>query len=338
MKWKTLYLTERGERHQQKALAAAPDVLDVVMLRQPRRHLILTHLVDTSYLISERAGLIDAEIIGAASRLRLIQRIGSLSYDIDLDAAQAAGIPVCIWPIGSAIRVAEHLVMQMLMLLKKALDARRVVLSPNEDWQESRRTDEDTFAYNWSGLTNVVELRHETIGIVGFGEIGAELARRLRGWDCNVLYNKRRRLPNHVEDSLGIQYAEVDELFRRSKILVNLLPYFSETDLWLDKAYLKQMPREAFLVSCGSGSVIHEADLAAAVESGRLAGAALDTFEWEPLPRQSPLVKLACEGYNVLLTPHVAAGASSHFENERSLEYSNVVNHIQGRPLQYRLV
>jgi len=335
--YKVIFTTERGERHQQAALNAAPDFLDITMLRQPDRATLRPYLAEAEYLISERAGLIDAETIQAAPRLKLILRLGSLTYDIDTEAAKAAGIAVCYWPVGSVIRVAEHLVLQMLALSKKLRETEAVALAAGTEWGESKRTDEDTFAYNWSNRREINGLWQKTIGILGFGEIGAELVRRLTGWDCTLLYNKRRRLPERVESELGLSYVDAETLLAQSDYLVNLLPYFRSTDLMIDADYLARMKTGASLVSCGSGSVIDETALAEAVKSGKLAGAALDTFEWEPIKTDNPLIALVKAGYNVLLTPHIAAGASAAAAQERTGDYTNIVNHINNRPLQYRV-
>jgi lactate dehydrogenase-like 2-hydroxyacid dehydrogenase len=234
--------------------------------------------------------------------------------------------------------VAEHAIMQMLILARKLRDAQEIALAADPGWRESRRTDEDTFAFNWSGREGVEALWGRTIGILGLGEIGAELARRLRGWGCALLYHKRRRLPPHVERDLGITYADPGTLLAQSDYLVNLLPYTPETDGWIDAARLAAMKHGASLVSCGSGSVIDEAALAEAIRAGHLGGAALDTFEWEPLRADNPLLPLARSRCNVLLTPHIAAGASSARQGGRSGEYANVAAHMAGQPLQHRLV
>ena len=183
---KVIFSTERGHRHQQAALNAAPDNLDITMLRQPDKRTLLPNLADAEYFISERTGVIDAEMIQAAPRLKLILRLGSLTYDIDTETAKAAGVSVCYWPVGSVIRVAEHMVLQMLALSKKLRETEAIALAASTEWAESKRTDEDTFAYNWSNRQSVQGLWQKTIGIMGFGEIGAELARRLQGWDCPV--------------------------------------------------------------------------------------------------------------------------------------------------------
>lgn len=337
-RYKVVFTTERGHRHQQAALQAAPDYLDITMLRQPDRQTLALHLAGAEYLISERTGVIDAELIRAAPKLKLILRLGSLTYDIDTAAARAAGIAVCYWPVGSVIRVAEHVMLQMLALSKKLREAESIALEAGSQWGQSRRTDEDTFAYNWSNRQNVDGLWQKTIGILGFGEIGAELARRLAGWGCELLYNKRRRLPEAVEAELGLAYVDIDTLLAQSDYLVNLLPYFPETDSMINAGYFAAMKDGACLVSCGSGSVINEADLAEAVKSGKLAGAALDTFEWEPVKADNPLLALAKAGHNVLLTPHIAAGATAAAARERAADYTNITRHINGQPLQYRVV
>ncbi len=337
-RFKTVFTTERGHRHQQAALEAAPASLDITILRQPERQVLLGGLDDAVYFISERVGAIDADMIHAAPQLKLILRLGSLTYDIDTDAARQAGVAVCYWPVGSVIRVAEHMVMQMLALSKKLRETEAIALRASTEWGESKRTDEDTFAYNWSHRSNVEGLWQQTVGIMGFGEIGAELARRLKGWDVNLLYAKRRRLPESLEQELGMTYVDEDTLFRESDYIANLLPYFRSTDLMIGAGHFDRMKDGASLVSCGSGSVIDEAALAEAIRSEKLAGCALDTYEWEPIKADNPLIALAESGHNVLLTPHIAAGATAAAARERLGDYSNIVNHIEGKPLKYRVV
>jgi D-3-phosphoglycerate dehydrogenase len=120
--------------------------------------------------------------------------------------------------------------------------------------------------------------------------------------------------------------------------IANLLPYFKATDMLINADFMASMKPGAALVSCGSGSVIDESALAAAIESGKLSGAALDTYEWEPIKADNPLVTLAKQGYNVLLTPHVAAGDIAAAAQERYGDYTNLVEHINGDSLKYRVV
>jgi phosphoglycerate dehydrogenase-like enzyme len=334
---KVVFVTDRGQRHQQRALDAAPAELDVSMLRNPDRETLLGALADAAYLISERSGEIDAALIEAAPNLRLVLRLGSLTYDIDTDAARRAGVKVCYWPLASTILVAEHVVMQMLAVIKRLREAEAVALDAGPHWGHSQRTTEDVFAFNWARLETIDGLSGKTVGIAGFGEIGVELARRLRGWECRLLYNKRRRLPDAAEADLGLTYADLETIFAESDVVANLLPYAGALDGRIGRDLIGRMKPGAFLVSSGSGGVIDEAALAAAIVEGRLAGAALDTFEWEPLPPDNPLLALAQEGHNLLLTPHVAGGGREAAARRVAAYYTNIVNAIEGRPLRYRM-
>jgi phosphoglycerate dehydrogenase-like enzyme len=339
IRYHTLFLTERSLRHQQDALNAAPPELAVTMLRQPGPEILWPHLADAVFWISERTGVITREMIAAAPQLKMILRLGSLAYDIDLAAAREAGVVVSTWPQRGVIMVAEHLMMQMLALVKRLREVEAITVKAG-DWGVSRRTDEDTFAYNWSGRQGIGGLWRQTVGIVGFGEIGAELARRLAGWECRVLYYRRRRLPEWQEQALGIQHARQDELFSQSDFVVNLLPYFPQTNLSLRAKQFSAMKPTAFLVSCGSGSVLDENALADAIRAGRLAGVALDTFEWEPVKPDNPLRRLAAEGpaWNVLLTPHTAAGApAAGVTPTRANDYTPILRFLAGEPAAYRL-
>ena len=338
--YQVLFLTDRSGHHQQAVLAAAPPSLAVTIQRTPDRATVLALLPQVDFLISERAGVIDREMITVATKLQLIQRLGALTYDIDIEAAQQRGIPVCAWPIEGCILVAEHMVMQMLALVKRLPEVKAIAEAAGDWGRQARRTDEDTFAYNWSKRTDIGGIYEQTVGILGFGEIGAELARRLRGFrPQQVLYNKRRRLPARVESELGITYSSEEAIITQSDFLCNLLPFSPETELRLNLALFNRMKQGAFLVSCGSGSTIQEADLATALQSGHLHGAALDTYEWEPVPATNPLVQLArTPALNLLLTPHTAAGARRKDQQSgRGDDYSNILRWLAQEPLLHQV-
>jgi phosphoglycerate dehydrogenase-like enzyme len=333
---RVLFLTDRSPRHQEDARQAAPPGLDIVMLRRPKPQVLERELAAAEFLITERAGEIDADLIAAAPNLRLIQRLGSLSYDIDLGAAQRAGVMVCTWPILGCVMVAEHMVMQMLALTKRLQEVSAIAEEAG-DWGSSQRTDENVFAYNWSKRTGIGGIYGLTVGILGFGEIGAELARRLAGFaPRGVLYHKRRPLPEHVEAELGITYATQKEIIAASDILCVLLPYSAETDQAIGAAAFAAMKPGAVIVHCGSGSVIDEYALAEAIQSGHLGGAALDTFEWEPLRADNPLLPPARDPQaNVLLTPHTAAATLG---GGRAGDWTNVRLVLAGEEPRFRVV
>jgi glyoxylate reductase len=334
-----LFITHRGQRHQTAALEAAPAELDITLRRSPSRQEIIDLLPGMEFLISERSLEIDAGIIAAGKNLRLIQRLGSQTYDIDLEAARKAGIPVCFWPVLTCVSVAEHMLLQILALAKNLRDLVSVATDADDWGIAPRQCDEDWFAYNWSGRKEIRTLFRSTVGIVGYGEIGAELAARLKNFGCTVLYNKRTRIPEFAEKELNIHFAEMDDLLQQSDFVCILLPYSPEIDHMINQQFVAKMKKGACLVTCGSGGIIVESALAEAVTSGHLFGVAADTYDWEPIRADNPLLPLARrKGVNVLLTPHTAAGPVAAFRDERVQDYTNLLRVLQGKELLNRLV
>jgi phosphoglycerate dehydrogenase-like enzyme len=335
---KVVFTTERAGRHQRNALKMAPENLAITMLREPSRADLKAVLGGSEVLISERRGVIDADLLNDAPDLRLILRLGSLSHDIDLEAARARGVVVCWRPQEGVVRVAEHLVMQMVALLRRLPEALAIAREAADGWAPRLTTDEDNFAFNWSERQNLLGLHDRTVGILGFGEIGAELARRLAGWNCSMLYHRRSRMPEDVERELGLTHCSREQLFAVSDVLVCLLPYSAQTRLSIDTVAIAKMKPSALLVSAGSGGVIDELALAQAVRSGQLAGAALDTFAVEPLENDNPLVQAARGGANIMLTPHVAGGSPPDAWEELGRMYQPVLDYLAGNSLSFRLV
>ena len=337
----TLFITHRGLFHQQGALAAAPSGFDISMVRSPSKKEILELLPGKEFLITERSGIIDREIIQAGKDLRLIQRLGSQTHDIDLDAAKLAGIPVCYLPIRSCIMVAEHLIMQMLGLSKRINEMREVMLSGDNFGKEPTRCTEDVFAYNWSKRADIRGLWESTVGILGMGEIGFELVRRLQSFGCRILYNKRNPLPGRTERDLNIQYANWDDLVSSSDFVCVLLPLFiKETEQILNQEFFAKMKTGACFVSSGGSGVIDEKALAEAISSRRLYGAAVDNYTWEPIRKDCPLLEPARQpGANVILTPHTAAGTLPSINRDlRVGDYQNLIRSVNGQGLAFRLV
>ncbi|MGL4648562.1 MAG: NAD(P)-dependent oxidoreductase, partial [Caldilineaceae bacterium] len=262
-------------------------------------------------------------------------------WDIDLEAARSRGVIVCKYPIHGCVMVAEHMLMQMLALLKKVREQMSVVQaapSLSADWIGSRQCDEDWFAYNWSGRSGIGTLANATVGILGFGEIGVELAQRLVGFDCRVLYHKRTRLPSWVENERGLTYAQPDEIAAQADIIASLLPW-QGPNFPIDAAYVQRMKQGALLVHAGSGGIVDETSVLNALQSGHLAGAAFDTYNWEPMRPDDPLLAGAADpAINLVRTPHTAAGGFSAGGSGRSRDYDNILALLNGRPLRYQIV
>ena len=335
----TLFVTDRVLVHQQKALLAAPDGLAITMMESPSRDEVLAALGDAEIFVSERNGVVDEAYFEAGVNLRLVQRLGSQVHDIDLDAARRAGVPVCFWPLPQSRMVAEHMLMQMLTVLKRAREGSEVVIEAAPWGDGPERSDANTFKMNWSGRTDIRQIHDSTVGIIGFGEIGTELALRLRPFGCRVLYNRPDRLPEATENELGVSYATADELLAESDTVCTLIPHSPETDGAVNEEFIAKMKPGAMLVGSGASTNFDEAAVAAAYRSGRLGGVATDGHRWEPVRPDDPLVVLAADrSANVVLTPHTALADMPMTPDARAHEFTNLVNLIEDRPLEHRLV
>jgi phosphoglycerate dehydrogenase-like enzyme len=313
--YNVLFLTDRGARHQEAALRAAPPELNVIMLRAPSFAQMQGALAAADFIISERNQPVTAEMIAAAPRLKLIVRLGSLDYDIDREAAAARGIQVVVQPVLGTLYCAEHALMMILACIKRLGRSLHAALHTPAPFAP-QRGDEDTFSFNWLNFSDIGTLFGKTVSIVGMGEIGVELARLLKPFHLSaVLYNKRTPYPSAVESALGVQFATLEECLRRADVLVSLLPYAPTTDYALGGGLtaerLRLLPPTACLVHLGSGSVLDETEVLHLLQTGKLAGAAIDTFEYEPLTEKHPLVLYGRDPrHNLLLTPHVAAASA----------------------------
>lgn len=332
---RVLMLTDRGRKHQRHAAKAAPSVLELTMLRRPAPEHLRAALAETEIIISERNQAVTAEMIAAASRLRYILRLGSLVHDIDLAAARRAGVRVSAQPVRDSILAAEHVFMMSLALLKRLGRSLRAIVefTPRAP---VKKTNEDTFAYNWMGYRDLQPLQGQKVAILGMGEIGVELVRRMTPFHPGALwYHKRSPYPPAVEQALKLERASFKQCVRDADVLVSLLPFTAETAHCFGQTAFDMMPSHAVLVHAGSGGVIDEAALARALLDGRIAGAALDTFEFEPLPSGHPLVNLARDGQvNLLLTPHVASGS---LLDSRAEDFAEVLRFLRGEPLHFEV-
>lgn len=333
---RVLFLTDRGERHQRMALKSAPQELDIIIKRRAPQSELLSLLPEIDFLISERNQPVTAEMIQAAKRLKLIVRLGSLSYDIDQETARSRGVQVSVQPVLGSIYSAEHTLLLILAVIKRFGRSICAANAANHNLS-ARRTDENTFAFNWLNYTDIGGLYDKTVAIIGMGEIGVELARRLKPFRLNALYyNKRTRYPLRVEQELSATYASLEDCARDADVLVSLLPFSAVTDRSIGESIFGRMKPGSYFVHTGSGSVVDEQALIEALKSGKLAGAGLDTYEFEPLQPTHSLVALARDLHaNLLLTPHTAA---AYLPADRSEDFSEIVRFLHGEPLRYAVV
>jgi phosphoglycerate dehydrogenase-like enzyme len=146
-------------------------------------------------------------------------------------------------------------------------------------------------------------------------------------------------LPEEAEQELNISFATQEELLAKSDFLCMLLPYFPETAQTLDAEFFAKMKPGACFVSCGGSGVVNDQALADALTSGHLYGAAVDTFTYEPIAKDSPLLPIARQPQsNLVLTPHTAAGSASASSKSRKGDYVNILRILAGENLIGQLV
>ncbi len=243
-------------------------------------------LAGSDALVTRRAQ-VTAELLRSGTRLRLVQQVGVGTDRIDLAAASALSISVANTPDAPSNAVVEH----AFLLILAALRGFVAQVNAMRDG-------------GWSGaeVWNGEEIAGKTVGIIGFGSIGRELARRCVAFGANVLASTRT-IP--AQAPVGTAFVDLPMLLRRSGIVVVAASLTPETRGLLGRSELAMMSSSAILVNIARGAIVDEEALIEALRAGRLRGAALDAYSREPLPADSPLRTLP----NVLPTPH-SAGSS----------------------------
>ncbi len=237
---------------------------------------------------------IDKVFLQKASKLIFLAREGVGLEHIDVGFAEASGIKVLISPEGSKDTVAEHALGMLLCLMNNLSRADRQVR--NGQWvREANRA---------------VELKGKTVGILGYGNMGSSLAKRLSGFDVKVLaYDK-------FKTGYGDDFAaesSLEQLFAEADVLSAHIPYSADNHYFINHEFLQSFNKNIYLVNTARGLVLNTADLVQNLQSGKVLGAALDVLEYEEtsfdkfkLEYLPPAFDYLCQADNVLLSPHIA--------------------------------
>lgn len=250
-------------------------------------------LAEADGLIVRSATKVTKELLAKADRLRVVGRAGVGIDNIDVEAATHRGVLVMNTPGGNSVSVAEHTLALMLALARSVPQSNASIHAGR--WEKSSA----------SGT----ELRGKTLGLVGFGRVGTEVARRARALEMDVLAHDPYVTPVAARE-LEVELVPLDDLLRRSDVISLHTSLSPSTEKMINEASLAKMKRGARLVNCARGELIDEAALADALKSGQVAGAAVDTFAVEP-PKNSPLIGLP----NLIATPHIA-GSTAEAQEE----------------------
>jgi phosphoglycerate dehydrogenase-like enzyme len=266
-------------------------------------------LAEADFIVT---GRITGDQIASAPNLKMIQMPGVGYEHIDVEAAEARGIPVAITPEGTVVGVSEHTIMMILAIYKHLTEAHNALKSG--EWIHNR-------------LRPIcLMLEGKRVGIVGMGRIGREVAQRLRGWNVDVVYSDIRRLAPEDEARYGVTQVPLDELLQTSDIVTLHVFLADGSRHMIGERELELMKPTAIIINTSRGGVLDEAALYQALSERRILGAGIDAWEEEPTPPDNPLLRLD----NILVTPHMATANRDAVIQKSRACYANFQRVLRG--------
>jgi D-3-phosphoglycerate dehydrogenase len=253
-----------------------------VIVSNPKEY--AQHLADADALLVRSAVQVTASVLERAPKLRVIGRAGVGVDNVDLDAATEAGVLVMNTPGGNAVSVAEHTLALMLAMARHIPQASASTRAGK--WEKKKL------------MGN--ELRGKRLGIIGLGSIGREVVKRARAFEMRIVAHDPY-VTSKVAHDVGVELVDLDALYAASDYITLHVASTPETQGMLSHAAFERMKKGVRVVNCARGELVDEAALYEAIQSGKVAGAALDAFSTEPPPAGFPL--FGCEA--VLATPHI---------------------------------
>ena len=279
----------------------------------PSREALLEHARAADGLITLLTDRVDGPLLQAAPSVRAVSNV-AVGYDnIDVAACTARRVAVGNTPGVLTETTADFTFALLMGLARRVAEADAYVRAGKwRTWSPSLLLGADVYG--------------TTLGIAGLGQIGAAVARRARGFGMRVLYANRSARPE-LEAELGLWRVDKATLLAESDFLSLHVPLTPETRHWLGRAELASMKPGAMLINTARGTVVDQAALIDALARGHLGGAALDVTEPEPLPLDSPLLKLP----NVLIAPHIASASHATRGRMASMAVDNLLAALDGR-------
>lgn len=294
-------IADKIDPHGVALLREAPGVEVVEAVKNKRR--LMEELPRAHALVVRSETKVTAELLSIGPQLKVIGRAGIGVDNIDVEAATWRGIAVLNAPAANTVSAAEHAIGMLLALVRRIPWAHESMQRGAWDRQA------------FQGF----ELRGKTLGIVGLGRIGAHVATVARGLGMRLVAHDPFVTEARAQE-VGAELLALDDLLARADVVTLHLPLTTDTRHLIDRRRLSLMKKTAVLVNTARGGLVDEAALLDALKAGRLAGAAVDVFETEPLPADSPLRTLD----RVILTPHLAA-STAEAQERVGLEISRSV-------------
>ena len=267
---------------------------------------------DYDALLVRSGTKVTQKIIEGAKNLKVVGRAGVGVDNVDIPSASKRGIIVMNTPGGNTISTAEHTMAMILALVRNIGPAFISIREKRWDRKKFKGT----------------ELFGKTLGIIGLGRIGTEVAKRALAFGMKIIaYDPF--VSAEMAEKLDIEIEDLEKLFKSADVITVHTPVTKETKGLIGKQQMEKMKPGVFIINCARGGIVNEADLYAAVKEGKVAGAALDVYEKEP-PDSSPLLELD----QVLLTPHLGASTKEAQENVAIDIARQVIDVLKGGPVR----
>jgi phosphoglycerate dehydrogenase-like enzyme len=313
-KWKVSCLEPWDDEVKRIVMQVAPPNLEIRFAPSFEPDVQYALAIDGDFIVAGFAP-VPARMIEDAPRLRMIHKWG-VGYDkIDIAAAKKRGIPVAITAGMNAGPVAEHAVALMLAVYRRIPFVDRELRGGRWRKQEMRSV--------------CRQLKGKTVGLLGLGNIGREVVRKLSGFDVDILYFDVRRLDEAAERALPVRYVPFDRLLAESDILSVHVPLLESTRGMVGEAAIAKMKDGAVIINTARGGVVDEEALYRALKTGKLFGAGLDTYAVEPAAVDNPLFALE----QVVVTPHTGGVVVDNVANVTIRVFENMQRFLRGEPL-----
>jgi len=314
MKFKIL-LTRRLHDFEIRRLKEKYDVeIHKGKIPMPKKQLI-SKIKDKDGLICFPYDTVDSKVIDAAKNLKAISTF-SVGYDqIDVKYAQKNGIIVSYTPEVLTKATADLTLSLILSLVRRIVEGDQIIRKGS--WKVIFG------AYDFLGA----DLNQKTLGVLGMGRIGKEVTKRGLAFGMKILYYNRKRLSKKEEKKLNVKYQTLEELFRNSDILTIHVPYTKDTHELVDLKLMKKMKKTSFLINTARGKIIKEKDLVNVLKLKIIAGAALDVFQFEPIGKNHPFIKMP----NVVLSPHIGSSTVETRKEMAKLTVKNLMLSLSGK-------
>ncbi len=283
----------------------------------PTPEQLLGKVVEADGILTNIMDRIDADVFQAAHRLKVVSQLGVGVDNIDVAEATRRGVLVGNTP-GVLAKATADIAFGLLMSA-----ARRI--SEGDRWLRAGNWKMQYHPMVWLGA----EVHGATLGIVGMGQIGVEMAKRARGFDMRVIYYSRTRKPE-LESELGMEYFEPSDLLSTADFVTLHIPLTLETRHFIGERELQLMKPTAILINAARGAVVDSQALYTALKEGWISGAALDVTDPEPILPDDPLLSLD----NLVITPHIGSASIDSRRRTCLLAARNVVAGIQGKRLE----